>query len=390
MGLAFLNKKSWHTGSFKNIEEVWKAKEKHKEMLQKREEIRKKVVEEKYSEELKKMQVEAGLLPSSALNRMEWMHGAHDGSDSKNNAEAYLLGKAVNSLAETQGALKPQVFGSDGNEAELNEDFVRLVEDPLYIMAKETEKRRREMMANPVKMRDIFEEVKMLHKAREERKKAKKEKKEKKDKKEKRAKDKEESRSRSRSRDSRGSRDRKDKKDKKERKDKKEKKRHRHRSASSSRRSSDSRDRKTKKDKKNKDKSRNRDSSTTALSSSEDEVFNEYVKQRLGPLVEFDPENYRLRFTAKHKFKTNVDKKAYTQEEREKMVEQMKRDAEAYEKEKLERYERDIAAAEEGTESGSYLKQMHTDAMQEGGRNTLGDNLNRGRYFHDKHLARGD
>jgi len=25
MGLSYLNKKSWHPGSFKNIEEVWKA-----------------------------------------------------------------------------------------------------------------------------------------------------------------------------------------------------------------------------------------------------------------------------------------------------------------------------------------------------------------------------
>lgn len=383
MGLAFLNKKSWHTGSFKNIEEVWKAKEKQIELMMKREEIRKKVVEEKYSEELKKMQVEAGLLPASSLNRMEWMYSAHDDAENKNNAEAYLLGKAVNSLAETQGALKPVIYNTDANEAEANEDFVRLVEDPLYVMAKETEKRRREMMANPVKMRDIYEEVRQLMLKKEEKKKAKKEKKEKKDKKHKK-KEKRKSHSRSRSR-SHSSRDRKEKKD---HKDKKEKKKHRHRSSSSSSRSaSDSRDHKKKKEKLHKKSSKGGESST-AINTSEDEVFNDYVKQRLGPLVDFDPENYRLRFTAKHKFKTNLDKKNYTQEEREKMVEQMKKDAEAFEKEKLERYEKDIKAAEEGTVSGNYLHKMHADSMAEGGRNSLGDNLNRGKFFHDKKLSK--
>jgi hypothetical protein len=31
MGLKFLNKKTWHTGSFKNIEIVWKAEQQKKE-----------------------------------------------------------------------------------------------------------------------------------------------------------------------------------------------------------------------------------------------------------------------------------------------------------------------------------------------------------------------
>lgn len=385
MGLAFLNKKSWHTGSFKNIEEVWKAKEKQKDLMMKREEIRKKVVEEKYSEELKKMQVEAGLLPASSLNRMEWMYTSHDNEDNKNSAEAYLLGKAVNSLAETHGALKAVTYNPDENEAEANEDFVRLVEDPLYVMAKETEKRRREMMANPVKMRDIYEEVRQLMLAKAERKKAKKEKKEKKDKKHKK-KDKRKSHSRSRSR-SKSSRDKKEKKDSKH---KKEKKKSRHRSSSSNSRSaSDSKERKSKKNKLTKHSSKGGDSSTT-IHTSEDEVFNEYVKQRLGPLVEFDPDNYRLRFTAKHKFKTNTDKKAYSQEEKERMVEQMKKDAADYERKKLDRYERDIKAAEEGTVGGNYLHKMHADSMVEGGRNSLSDNLNRGKFFHDKKLIKED
>lgn len=137
MGLAFLNKKSWHTGSFKNIEEVWKAKEKAKEQARRREEIKKKLIEEKYSDELKKMQIDAGLLPESAMNRMEWMHGVHDNMDSKNNAEQYLLGKQVTNLKQIQD---PYKGGKETDDP--NDDFVRLQEDPLFQMKKEMEKRR--------------------------------------------------------------------------------------------------------------------------------------------------------------------------------------------------------------------------------------------------------
>jgi len=66
MGLSFLNKKSWHPGSFRNIAEVWAAENKQVELKKYWEDIKKKRIEEKYSEELKKMQVEAGILPESA------------------------------------------------------------------------------------------------------------------------------------------------------------------------------------------------------------------------------------------------------------------------------------------------------------------------------------
>ena len=74
MGLAFLNKKSWHTGSFKNIERVWQAEEKRANADKKQAEAAKKLKEERHMEEMKKLQVQAGLLPESALHRMEWMY----------------------------------------------------------------------------------------------------------------------------------------------------------------------------------------------------------------------------------------------------------------------------------------------------------------------------
>ena len=166
MGLAFLNKKSWHTGSFKNMEGVWKAQDKAKEMERKREEIRKKVIEEKYSDELKRMQVEAGLLPASALNRMEWMHSAHDTLEAKNNAEAYLLGKPVQNLQKVA-----QTFAEDECVNDTNEDFIRLQEDPLFQMRKELERRKQETYNNPMQMQQIVQELRMLKKNKKDKKK---------------------------------------------------------------------------------------------------------------------------------------------------------------------------------------------------------------------------
>lgn len=55
MGLAFLNKKSWHTGSFQNIEKVWVAEQEQAEKDKKNAERAKKLKEEKQNEELKRM-----------------------------------------------------------------------------------------------------------------------------------------------------------------------------------------------------------------------------------------------------------------------------------------------------------------------------------------------
>ena len=54
MGLSFLNKKSWHTASFQNIEKVWIAEQKKKDEDRKQHERAKKLKEEVQAEELKK------------------------------------------------------------------------------------------------------------------------------------------------------------------------------------------------------------------------------------------------------------------------------------------------------------------------------------------------
>jgi len=179
MGLAFLNKKSWHTGSFQNIEKVWIAENRSKENEKKAAERAKKLKEERQNEELKKLQVEAGLLPASVLDRQEWIYewGNKVQDQSK---EDYLLGKPVQEREKEAPRdnkkypftpLLKESYASTQNEA-----FVKLHEDPLFMIKQEEMKRRSEIINNPLKMREIYKEIE----GKSEKKKSKKSKKEKK------------------------------------------------------------------------------------------------------------------------------------------------------------------------------------------------------------------
>lgn len=63
MALKFLNKKGWHTGSLRNIENVWKAEQKHEAEQKKLDELRKQILEERERSEFRQLQEQAGLVP---------------------------------------------------------------------------------------------------------------------------------------------------------------------------------------------------------------------------------------------------------------------------------------------------------------------------------------
>ena len=63
MGMKFLNKKGWHTGSLRNIENVWKAEQKQEAEQKKLEELRLQIVQEKERSEFRALQEQAGLIP---------------------------------------------------------------------------------------------------------------------------------------------------------------------------------------------------------------------------------------------------------------------------------------------------------------------------------------
>ncbi|THU65087.1 hypothetical protein C4D60_Mb01t33440 [Musa balbisiana] len=63
MALKFLNKKGWNNGSLRNIENVWKAKQKHEVEQRKLEELRKQIQDEREKFEFRLLQEQVGLVP---------------------------------------------------------------------------------------------------------------------------------------------------------------------------------------------------------------------------------------------------------------------------------------------------------------------------------------
>jgi len=157
-GLAFLNKKTWHTGHIRNIEKVWQAEQKAKQEKVKLEQLRKELDEERQIEELRKLQADAGLISQSSLNRLDWMYNAAATGPS---AEEYLLGKEftadkteafeqVHQLKEKAGSLFLREEGNEKLEVES-----RLREDPMMEIMRVEQKERHQILKNPVKMQNI-------------------------------------------------------------------------------------------------------------------------------------------------------------------------------------------------------------------------------------------
>ena len=154
MSLDYLMKKVWHPGSMKNIQKVWEEEQKQRELMRKAEEMKKKLVEERHYNEIRRLQVQAGQLPASQLERLDWIYefkGNHEKT-----AEEYLMGKKLTEDGkpkETKFVSKEQITN------QLCEDFFKVHEDPLFLIKSEEVKARKAVENNPMKMKQIYESV---------------------------------------------------------------------------------------------------------------------------------------------------------------------------------------------------------------------------------------
>lgn len=162
MGLAFLGKKSWHPGTFKNREKVWKVEERQKELLKKEAEQWKKLQEERDMEDIKRMQVEAKILPESVLYRQDWIY--EGGNNNHKTNEDYLTGsKSIDLRDKNQPAFAGETMANGQKPREAltrkqYEDFVLATEDPMMEIKKKELEQRREIKENPLMMREVFRE----------------------------------------------------------------------------------------------------------------------------------------------------------------------------------------------------------------------------------------
>ena len=164
--MAFLNKKGWHPGSFRNQEKKWKLEQAAKAEAARVEEIRKQLAETREKEELDALAIAAGVKPAS--ERLDWMYQGGPaeaaGDDAAARAEAALLGAVAVEPTKLEAAAArvdavtsaPALAGpsaaavAPGPAAHsANETWARLHGDPLFAIKQREAAARAALASNP-------------------------------------------------------------------------------------------------------------------------------------------------------------------------------------------------------------------------------------------------
>uniref|UniRef100_A0A803M0G1 CBF1-interacting co-repressor CIR N-terminal domain-containing protein n=1 Tax=Chenopodium quinoa TaxID=63459 RepID=A0A803M0G1_CHEQI len=150
MALKFLNKKGWHTGSLRNIENVWKAEQKHEQEQRKLEELRKQILEERERDEFRVLQEQAGLTPRQ--ERLEFLYDS-----------GLAVGKPTSDGFQGLGSLpgQPAVPGAlfEDKPQSANDAWRKLHTDPLLMIRQREQEALARIKNNPVKMAMIRKSV---------------------------------------------------------------------------------------------------------------------------------------------------------------------------------------------------------------------------------------
>nr|XP_034992450.1 pre-mRNA-splicing factor CWC25 homolog isoform X1 [Zootoca vivipara]XP_034992451.1 pre-mRNA-splicing factor CWC25 homolog isoform X2 [Zootoca vivipara] len=188
MGGGDLNlKKSWHPQTLRNVEKVWKAEQKHEAERKKIEELQRELHEERAREEMQRYAEDVGAVKKKD-EKLEWMYQGPGGMVSR---DEYLMGRPVDKYvfepmedkemgcSSETGLLPGSIFAPAGANSALDMAS-KIREDPLFMIRKREEEKKREVLNNPVKMKKIKE---LLQSSLEKKKKKKKKDKKKKHKK---------------------------------------------------------------------------------------------------------------------------------------------------------------------------------------------------------------
>lgn len=160
MALKFLNKKGWHTGSLRNIENVWKAEQKHEAEQRKLEELKKQIKDEREALEFRQLQEHAGLVPKQ--ERLEFLYSSGL-SVGKSSTDDYLLGKPIetsqgdNDVAKAAAA--PGANFVEEKRQSANDTWRKLHSDPLLLIRQQEQAALAQIRNNPVKMEMIKKSI---------------------------------------------------------------------------------------------------------------------------------------------------------------------------------------------------------------------------------------
>ncbi|GMI64457.1 hypothetical protein like AT2G44200 [Hibiscus trionum] len=169
MALKFLNKKGWHTGSLRNIENVWKAEQKHEAEQKKLEELRKQIHEERERSEFRLLQEQAGLVPKQ--ERLDFLYdsGLAVGKGASSSAaggsgagfkaleEALPSSKTTDSSANQPSSAPGALFEDKPHSA--NDAWRKLHSDPLLMIRQREQEALARIKNNPVQMAMIRKSV---------------------------------------------------------------------------------------------------------------------------------------------------------------------------------------------------------------------------------------
>ncbi|KAG2332144.1 hypothetical protein Bca4012_018281 [Brassica carinata] len=167
MGMKFLNKKGWHTGSLRNIENVWKAEQKQEAEQKKLEELRLQIVQERERSEFRALQEQAGLIPRQ--ERLEFLYdsglavgkGSASGSGVSFQREEQPLANAAeagNGASERPDPSAPGALFEDKTPS-ANDSWRKLHSDPLLLIRQREQEALARIKSNPVKMALIRKSV---------------------------------------------------------------------------------------------------------------------------------------------------------------------------------------------------------------------------------------
>ncbi|KAL5583332.1 hypothetical protein UlMin_015774 [Ulmus minor] len=165
MALKFLNKKGWHTGSLRNIENVWKAEQKHENEQKKLEELRKQIHEERERSEFRLLQEQAGLVPHQ--ERLDFLYDSGL-AVGKGNSEGFKAlepksndapsSSTSTSSKQQQESSAPGALFEDKPQS-ANDAWRKLHSDPLLMIRQREQEALARIKNNPVQMAMIKKSV---------------------------------------------------------------------------------------------------------------------------------------------------------------------------------------------------------------------------------------
>ncbi|KAJ0081439.1 hypothetical protein Patl1_09569 [Pistacia atlantica] len=167
MALKFLNKKGWHTGSLRNIENVWKAEQKHDAEEKKLDELRKQIQEERERSEFRLLQEQAGLVPRQ--ERLDFLYdsglavGKSDGGGASGSGSGFKAleqpSTTSSSATAKQQSSAPGALFEDDKPHSAGDAWRKLHSDPLLLIRQREQEALARVKNNPVKMALIRKSV---------------------------------------------------------------------------------------------------------------------------------------------------------------------------------------------------------------------------------------